>query len=210
LIFTFPPKPSDIGRAVHGTGYRDIQSQCSGSLGAEAVSRTRENPATINLEDVAKGATPYAMFDDNRTGSASRSRRLSHTPSIDCIDPDPAGNFREPVQTSTEPSNAGLHNHGLRSDLVPLKDMTFDPRTLNMHLTLRVQEVLACTEEMWQFVRDYQEKYLPATEKNSRTEQSQSDSAQVVIRPQPADPFHEELVQMQRGDFDGMITRYRL
>ena len=142
----------------------------------------------MTLDDVAKGATPYALFDDNRTGSALRSRRPSYAPTT--------------ISGAKAPANGAEGERLLpvpREDLVPLGQMTFDPRTLNMHLCLRVMEILGCAEEMWQFVRQYQDKHL-----------IDDDGQEATPRVHPQDPFHEDLVQLHRKDFDAMLTRYRL
>lgn len=40
---------------------------------------------------------------------------------------------------------------------LPNKTINFDPRSVNLLLALRVQEVLACAEPMWDWVVDFQE-----------------------------------------------------
>ena len=44
----------------------------------------------------------------------------------------------------------------LRSSTLPNQNIAFDIRTLNLHLKARVEEVLACTEAMWEWITEYQ------------------------------------------------------
>lgn len=155
----------------------------------DVVLRDSEPRMVMTLEEAAMGGTPYVTFDVNRAKPAFRPHRssIASTTSVSGSPPDDAISLMR-------------SNH----DLVPLQEMTCDVRTLNMHLALRVQEILACAEEMWRFVVDYQEKnlgtYSPPPQPTHRAH----------VRSRSHRPFHEDLLRLRREDFDGMLTRFRL
>lgn len=65
-----------------------------------------------------------------------------------------------------------------------------DLRTLNMHLGIRVKEVLGCAEAMWDWVVDYQIK----------TKGGERDPKGVYAL----------ISQLSRADFDDLLARFEL
>ncbi|KZT64915.1 hypothetical protein DAEQUDRAFT_769258 [Daedalea quercina L-15889] len=101
-------------------------------------------------------------------------------------------------------------------DRMPISAIKFDARTLNLHLSMRVQEVLACAEAMWEFVEALQKKAdLDPSERAPSLSSSQcsytgSDSSKP---PRPAhkttrDPKWKELFYLRRVDFDALLRRF--
>lgn len=105
------------------------------------------------------------------------------------------------------PSVEALAEARASHDLVPLWDMICDLRTLNLHLAVRVQDILGCAEEMWRWVLDYQETH-PA-----RTDPSDEDTIRgggARMRGRAYRPYHDDLVNLRREEFDQMLMRFRL
>ncbi|EMD40112.1 hypothetical protein CERSUDRAFT_81393 [Gelatoporia subvermispora B] len=97
---------------------------------------------------------------------------------------------------------------------LPNPTVNFDVRSLNMHLSLRTQEVLACAEAMWDFVIDYQKTKRASTSNRSsplidrRLPRASSD----VQPPSPISVtdsgLHEVLIAITRTDFDSLLQRF--
>lgn len=171
LIVTFPPKPEKQCPEQHG------EDDC----------RTVTGPTT--LEQLLAAGNPYIMLDDSRFSSLHH-RRPRKSDLISPIDSD-----------SEHSSPEALFSPHPKHDQLPITHVTFDLRTLNMHLTLRVQEILACAEEMWGFVVDYQSRYFYA--KNGLA----------LVGPdwrRGPPPFHLELAGLDRREFDHMLMRFRM
>ncbi|KAI6041391.1 hypothetical protein EDC04DRAFT_2565773 [Pisolithus marmoratus] len=88
--------------------------------------------AILSAADLMEGKSPYASVDGAQFAAAISPRKVS-TPL--------ASGARRPATTTT---------NGL--------SMEVDLRTLNLHLAVRVKEILGCTEAMWDWVVDYQTK----------------------------------------------------
>lgn len=185
---TFPPKPTTYHHTKIHTG-RQTSDNKGSDLGFQI--HEAEPQMIMTLEDAAKGATPYVVFDDSRAKSSFRPRRPSRVSSPSS----PGENPGSPPPPPGALSAASLAAMRATRDITPLADMTCDLRTLNMHLALRVREILACAEEMWRFVLAYQERYL---------------DADATVRGRARRAFHEDLAQLHRGEFDEMLVRFRL
>ena len=81
--------------------------------------------------------------------------------------------------------------------------MQFDLRTLNIHLALRVQEILACSETMWAWVLGRQASY--AEHEGQRRPRSDSKTS---LKPKGA--LEEELVTLSRQEFDLLLDYFEL
>lgn len=192
LVFTFPPRPA---------GYDTLRSKRqSRSLDLRTTLHSDLNLLPMSLEEVSRGMSPYLCFDYTRMGSTPRPRRPSHVNGGRSSGRNSRNHSADGPRTATADflGVEELPSH----DLVALADMHFDPRSLNMHLALRVQEVLACAEEMWRFVVGYQEKYLSAYDELGEG------TWRGLTRARQA--FHEDLIGLHRKDFDDMLTRFRL
>lgn len=87
----------------------------------------------------------------------------------------------------------------------------FDARTLNLHLSLRVQEVLACAEAMWDFVEAYQEKAgLPQGSRAPSVTSSDSSTPSRPAHHTSRNPKWKDLLALRRWGFDAMLRRFKL
>ncbi|KAH9933217.1 uncharacterized protein BXZ73DRAFT_46467, partial [Epithele typhae] len=106
------------------------------------------------------------------------------------------------------PSTASRRLSALDASRNPLPNQTvnFDPRTLNLHLALRVSEVLACAEPMWDWVVDFQEcEVRPG--KHTQQIRDASVSSRGLRRRHP---MQAELMALTRMEFDALLTRFDL
>lgn len=102
---------------------------------------------------------------------------------------------------------------------LPITAIKFDARTLNLHLSLRVQEVLGCAEAMWDFVEAYQEKacfsQLPSSRAPSMTSSYTGSDGASSKPSRPAhhtarNPKWKEVLALRRSEFDAMLRRFKL
>ena len=91
---------------------------------------------------------------------------------------------------------------------LPNKTVNMDPRTINLLLTLKVNEILACAEPMWDWVVDFQESVGQA--KSPNTAFRPADSS--VLRPsrRRRHPKQDALMGLTRLDFDALMKRFDL
>lgn len=102
---------------------------------------------------------------------------------------------------------------------LPNKTMNFDPRSLNLLLMLRVNEVLGCAEPMWDWVVDFQESVAQSAKASKGRGGggggrmgSASMSEHITLRSprRRRHPKQDALVNLTRVDFDGLMRRFEL
>ncbi|KAI0771188.1 hypothetical protein BD413DRAFT_476314 [Trametes elegans] len=91
---------------------------------------------------------------------------------------------------------------------LPNKTINFDPRSINLLLALRVQEVLACAEPMWDWVVDFQE----AVARSAKTFTSRRASDHLTFKPSRKrhHPKEDVLMDLTRLQFDELLRRFEL
>jgi hypothetical protein len=75
---------------------------------------------------------------------------------------------------------------------MPNSTLEIDLRTLNLHLTLRVKEILTCAEAMWDWVVDFQ---LQARMRGVEREPTE---------------MYSVISELTRAEFDDMLVRFDL
>ncbi|KAH8989659.1 hypothetical protein EDB86DRAFT_3080919 [Lactarius hatsudake] len=150
------------------------------------TARQKATPTTTTSHLPASPGTP------TKSSFPSTSPRVSSEASL----------FSEEGSTSTT-TTAYSHAVGEETNMaswfntLPNQRLKFDLQNLNLHLSMRIMEILACTEAMWEWVCEYQDtRRQPQTYKGSS--QSRGD----------ADRFRTELVGMSRSEFDVLSTRF--
>jgi hypothetical protein len=93
---------------------------------------------------------------------------------------------------------------------LPNQQLKFDLQSLNLHLSTRVTEILACAEAMWDWICEYQD-----TRRSHRGQQHHMHKGHSQLRnahPERggAHRFSAELVGMSRAEFDVLLTRFEL
>jgi hypothetical protein len=123
--------------------------------------------------------------------------------------------FSEEQSTSTAPT---AYTHIATEDYdpaswlntLPIQRLKFDLQSLNLHLSMRVTEILACAEAMWEWVCEYQDaRRCHRGQHHTHKEHSHLRSAYLGERS-GADKFSAELVGMSRAEFDVLLTQFEL
>ena len=94
---------------------------------------------------------------------------------------------------------------------LPNQRLKFDLQSLNLHLSTRVTEILACAEAMWEWICQYQED----TRRSHRGQSHMQKEHSVLRNAHPeerggANRFSTELTGMSRAEFDVLLTRFEL
>ncbi|KAJ3973022.1 hypothetical protein EV361DRAFT_797032, partial [Lentinula raphanica] len=209
VTFTFPPKSDSVKPSPKRPtldsdpdedardAIRPPSSSVSYSMtGSPPPSRTSHfEDATdhwVNMKQIVKRESPYIIYDDLRISAVSPSTRAS------ILSPKkrPKPSFRLPNTT-----------------------LNIDIRSLNLHLALRVTEILACSETMWEWVLEYQEQERVRSNRRLQETKHRTRSRSIgPLRPSSRDKtFVSEsiderlkavLVDMTREDFDDMLRRF--
>ena len=94
---------------------------------------------------------------------------------------------------------------------LPNQRLKFDLQSLNLHLSTRVTEVLACAEALWEWICEYQD-----TQRSPRGQQPHIHKEHPQMRNahpgerSGAHRFRTELIGMSRAEFDMLLTRFEL
>lgn len=142
------------------------------------------------------------------TTSSAGTPTKNNFPSLSSFVSSEASLFSEERSTSTA-TTAYSHavgedtNMANRFNTLPNQRLKFDLQSLNLHLSMRITEILACAEAMWEWVCEYQDA------RRSHRGQPQTHRGNFQSRlAGDADSFCTELVGMSRSEFNVMLTRF--
>lgn len=85
-----------------------------------------------------------------------------------------------------------------RMSRLPTSTLNIDLRTLNLHLALRAQEILACSESMWEWVVEFQRTSETSVPSLTAPNNWASDVTRCTI------------LEMTRDDFDHLLNNFAL
>ncbi|CDO68248.1 hypothetical protein BN946_scf184842.g11 [Trametes cinnabarina] len=166
----------------------------------------RQSLSMLNGREVAKG-TPFVTLDTSRyngiSPAALRRSTLPPTPR-----PTRSDHTLE-VRASSATTDKALGQsplHGMNP--LPNKTVNFDPRGLNLILALRVQEVVACAEPMWDWVVDFQETILRSARRQGAAQPS--DHLAFSTSRRRRHPKQDALMALTREQFDELLWRFEL
>ncbi|KAI0373739.1 hypothetical protein BV20DRAFT_1049676 [Pilatotrama ljubarskyi] len=197
-----PPLPFTIDKTVAAIGDTHLDDHKHQSHIASEMSL----PGIIHGRDMASG-TPFVALDTSRYSGFSPAalRRSVLLPGHS------SSQLEHPHQSPAASSALGTHG---RQDIVrsmnplPNKTINFDPRSINLLLALRVQEVLACAEPMWDWVVDFQESV--ARSEKTITARRTPDHLTFKSSRRRHHPKQDALMDLTRQQFDELLRRFEL
>ncbi|KAI0923210.1 hypothetical protein AcV7_005787 [Taiwanofungus camphoratus] len=237
LIIMFPPPPHipvtdhtvkesqdssaelfSIDRRQLNTAHSELRPKQTRPCGsADSEPNPHRLSKWVQLPQLVQNTEEYVQVDTTRFSALSPSpRSFSMSQSRSEKTSAQAASRRSTPGLASTSSNTLPPWKDLGLNRLPVDGVKFDLRSLNLHLSLRVQEVLACAEAMWDFVIDYQSSHLKEMPKPSPdfvgARQSRSNSAAVSpkIPRFRSDFIHTSLLEMTRSDFDDLLTRFEL
>ncbi|KZV65309.1 hypothetical protein PENSPDRAFT_737815 [Peniophora sp. CONT] len=157
--------------------------------GASATPRTSfaseiEGPTNAKISFPASSASAPGLAQSNSFSSSVSSSTTSSS-----VSPFPPSTPLVPgIETSAPGTGASA---GLNVNRLPNKTLSFDLQSLNLHLSIRVSELAACREAMWEWLVRWQEK-------------------ERVGGGSGGGWIEEELRGMSRLEFEGLIARFEM
>ncbi|KAI0632418.1 hypothetical protein C8Q77DRAFT_922881 [Trametes polyzona] len=203
IVVNFPPAPSSSGTPSAPFAVKNVPviGESRSEDHKHARMSTESLPSGIlHSRDLASG-TPFVALDISRYSGFSPAALRRSLPS-----PSPASPQSGPHPSSTPTAS---RPDVLKSmNPLPNKTINFDPRSINLLLTLRVQEVLACAEPMWDWVVDFQES--TARSRATVTSRATSDLLTLKSSRHRRHPKEDELMNLTRLQFDELLRRFEL
>ncbi|KAK7048448.1 Methyltransf-25 domain-containing protein [Favolaschia claudopus] len=176
-----------------------------------------DEPRWVNTKDLLKRESRYIVLDETRRSAyspAARSsfpamspvRPLSGLPDVDA----PTESKEHP---HPPPKMLPIYRTPEGQNRLPNNTFNIDVRTLNMHLALRVAEIVACTESMWEWVASYQANSRVAgrPRAGSLATEVPPRASRIFVKSDPAtDAFKSAVLDLTREDFDDLLVRFEL
>ncbi|KAJ7259535.1 hypothetical protein B0H12DRAFT_1108563 [Mycena haematopus] len=220
IIVPSPRKRLSTQSSMPGSSFRFGSGPNTPRSALFSDASTLEEPRWVNTKDLLKRESRYIVLDDARRSAYSPSTQSSFPAMLpDPSAPDPPG----------ESNSKDAHGHGHHplpgSKLQPiyrtpegqnrLPNNTFniDIGTLNMHLALRVAEIVACAESMWEWVVAYQtsSRVGGRPRAGSLASEAPPRASRIIVRHDPErDAFKSAVLDLTREGFDELLVRFEL
>jgi hypothetical protein len=117
-----------------------------------------------------------------------------------------------------ESTTPATYSHAAREEIdtaswlntLPNQRLKFDLQSLNLHLSTRVTEILACAEAMWEWLCEFQDSQRP-----HRGQPHLHGEHSLLRNVHPGErigtrKFSNELIGLSRPEFDVLLTRFEL
>jgi hypothetical protein len=216
-----PPAPTTRPRAPSMQTLRHY-----GSAETNFPSRRVADERCLSARDVVAGASPYVTLDGAGVSAFSPSHRASlPSPMRPAFPPSVIVSAKEKSNRNSgveagEVAQGGRFRVPVMQQL-PNPTMNFDLRTLNLHLAVRTTEVLACAEAMWEWVLDYQRVWRERLRARGRSgsvdglggrarRTGVSGGVPGTVAAPPADTVLDAIAELNRADFDGLLSKFDL
>ena len=223
LQYTFPPKPtrppshidvregSDMGSISDSDGARHAilptskprstekrrisHAFSAGSFSSEESEPISEDNRFLNIKHLLRRDSQYIQLDDARIPAFAPSVR--------------------PLSSGITSSQASK----TRGSRLPNATMKFDLKSLNLHLALRLAEIIACSEPMWEWVLEYQAKAAASKAskpvvrrvKSGFVDQPSQQSSSCLWGPRKSsNSFRPSVVELTREEFNALLSNFEL
>ncbi|KAI0081651.1 hypothetical protein K474DRAFT_1258092 [Panus rudis PR-1116 ss-1] len=224
LIASFPPR---LPKA-NTTDFVDFSSSNSSNSSSDDLGITLAPPSardptsghlasSVSLEQLIVRSNPFVTLDESRFSAISpaqvpSSPKFRSPRSQDAPPSDFASTINNaPSHLASEQSqHQALRRTRSKSDIklyqLPNKQLEFDVSSLNVHLSLRVHEVMACAEAMWDLVIEYRRVYGDKLPKHTSGYSPRMFSR---VPSKAPEPIHTALLHMERWDFNVLLEWFQ-
>ncbi|KAF8631703.1 hypothetical protein AX15_002251 [Amanita polypyramis BW_CC] len=162
--------------------------------GCDDDTEVDEKSRFLSMQALLQHESRYVSLDETRPTAFSPSTRVDFT------------------RSTRDMKSAAIR----RSSRLPNGQLQLDLKTLNLHLAMRIEEVSACAESMWEWVTEEQRTIANISQEHNRlmaTNRSisrprtsfSSNVSERTIENTPRD----KIAYMTRDDFDGLLTNFR-
>ncbi|KAF5369539.1 hypothetical protein D9758_002781 [Tetrapyrgos nigripes] len=189
---------------------------------SDAGSGDEEEPRWISMQNLLTGQSSYVSIDGARASAFSPSRRASFkgtrsarkSSNASMTDGVPGRTVDAP-SSAEPPSGLPAGDPTMFPLRMPNNNLNVDVRSLNLHLGVRVGDVLGCTESMWEWVVEYQRK--TRRQKTTRGEgaaRARSRSIDFAPSREPrlssAERLKNAIMDLTREEYDDLVKRFYL
>lgn len=160
----------------------------------------------IALEGLVMGESPYVSLDVARLSALSPSARTSFPTVHEASEPaaDPSA-----LEALVQQGNIASYGSLLKIRL-PNTSLNFDLRTLKLHLTMRLTELMQLKETMWEWVVTEQSKQKKQQELQGQSARERSNSQARRKRLTTRESLREEMLQLNRDDLNVYFARFKM
>jgi hypothetical protein len=231
-MFMFPPPDltgvkQQLSRSIDERGASENISRPTQRCHAGSGKST--SATLIDGRQILNHSQHYVILDESAVGPGTITARqkassstatsaslptLNNFPSFSTLESPETSPVSEKRSTNAAPTASsqvagGDIDAASRLSTLPNQRLKFDLQSLNLHLSTRVTEILACAEAMWEWICEYQD-----TQRSPRGQQPHMHKEQSHRNAQPerggARRFSTELIGMSRAEFDVLLTRFEL
>ncbi len=224
IMFMFPPPDlahikQQLSHSIGDTNHSDPELRSTHFAKSGSVT-------VIGGRDILHQAQQYVILDESAVAPGTKTARQKATPTTISSQPptrtnsvDTQTKIRFPSIPSlvssgslfSEDRSTSTYSHAVGVDMniaswfntLPNQRLKFDLQSLNLHLSMRITEILACSEAMWEWVCEYQDAL--------HTHRGQTHKSNPQSRPSTdAGRFTSELVGLSRSEFDVLLTQFEL
>ncbi|KAI9510592.1 hypothetical protein F5148DRAFT_976528 [Russula earlei] len=235
IMFTFPPSDSvGVSRSTDERGVREATPSSAQPCRKDSSKIT--SATLIGRRQILNHTQKYVFLDESAvapgmmTARQKASSSSSQLPSTACSVSTPTQHrfpsISMPISSETSPLPEGhttsvastAYSQAVDDDIdgatwlntLPNRHLKFDLRSLNLHLSARVTEILACAEAMWGWVCEYQDSQRPHHGQQPHLHKEHSQSRNIRGEKGGANRFSAELMNMSRAEFDVLLTGFEL
>ncbi|PFH46520.1 hypothetical protein AMATHDRAFT_69619 [Amanita thiersii Skay4041] len=205
IQFTFPPIPKRyrvFGKPIEGMkpGAQEEPVEIPQCMCDQEAEEEAEESRFLSMQALLQHQSRYVSLDETRPTAFSPSTR----------------------------TRFGLPNRDMkvaairRGSRLPNGELKLDLKTLNLHLSLRTAEILACSEAMWEWTESERHRLKrTADEERKRGREREKGSRSYHVRARnstssyessqsPEAQFKARLLEMCRDEFDELLSNFRL
>jgi hypothetical protein len=237
-MFMFPP-PDLTGvrqQLSRSTDERGASESTSRSIQRSHTISGKPTSATlIGGRQILDHSQHYVILDESAVGPGTTSTRqkasssfsspattvglptLTTFPSFSTLVSPESSPLSEKRPTSAGPTASSFVagddvDTASRLNTLPNQRLKFDLQSLNVHLSTRVTEILACAEAMWEWICDHQDQDAQRSPRGQQPHVHKEHSQLRNAHPERGGThrFSAELIGMSRAEFDVLLTRFEL
>lgn len=219
LLYTFPPQPSKLLPESDSDSDEAPTNSSNTSVG-DPVLPPSDSPVRSSARSRKSMASTRSAFSDDNGELLDQHRWLTMDGLIHKTSPyvsldQTRGYAFSPAAKSnfTAPSTGG---RGRRESRIPNKTFNIDLRSLNLHLLLRVKEILACSEIMWEWVEHTQNTAHGRQQTNGRNSTDaaplpNTHRSSASFGTTTGQPDHKgSVLCMSREDFNQLLLNFEM
>ncbi|TFK27645.1 hypothetical protein FA15DRAFT_145734 [Coprinopsis marcescibilis] len=182
--FAFPLPPKVERSPVRSKSSRKSLSPSSRSGLSDENGELYEEHRWLSMQGLLRQSSPYVSLDGS------------------------LGYGYSPAPKSSFNFSVSMGSNGKSESRMPNKTLNIDLRTLNLHLALRAKEILACSETMWEWIRETQ--HSPRRRGPPRGPSFEAPRASGSFGHSAPPNYRSTVLDMSRDDFNQLLLNFEM